>query len=63
MHLSDSDSKLHKDRPNSITDRHLAPGKGKLPLKGFLCHPRETNYKDIISIKLLLESIEAKKGK
>lgn len=49
-HLSDSDSKLHEDRPTSIADRHLTPSKGKLPLRGFLRHLRETNFKSIISI-------------
>ncbi len=62
IHFSDSDYKLREDRPNSISDRHLAPGKGKLSLKKFLKHLKEQKYVGVISIELLPESINAEKG-
>ena len=62
IHFSDSDYKLRDDRPNSIEDRHLAPGKGKLPLKEFLRNLKKSDYKGIISIELLPSSIGAELG-
>lgn len=62
IHFSDSDYKLRSDRPNSIEDRHLAPGKGKLPLKEFLRNLKKSDYKGIVSIELLPGSIGAELG-
>lgn len=62
IHFSDNNPKLHKDRPSSLEDRHLAPGKGKLPLRKFLRHLKKSGYKGIISIELIPDSIEAEKG-
>jgi sugar phosphate isomerase/epimerase len=62
IHFSDNNPKIHKDRPNSLEDRHLAPGKGKLPLEKFLRHLKKSGYKGIISIELIPDSIEAEKG-
>lgn len=62
IHFSDSDYKKRDDRPNSIADRHLAPGKGKLPLKKFLKVLKNSKYDGIISIELLPESIDAGMG-
>lgn len=59
LHFSDSDFVVREDRPNSIQDRHLIPGRGKLPLKKYLHALKKINYSGIITIELLPESVEA----
>ena len=62
IHLSDSDFKKRRERPDLIADRHMIPGEGKLPLKEFLNKLKEIKYSGFITIELLPESAGAGKS-
>lgn len=59
VHFSDSDFAMHPERINSIADRHMIPGEGKLPLKEFLKTLKDNKFKGIITVELGPEATHA----